>query len=178
MTKLFALDNHILIWGIKGFAEEDQQDKIPQAKEFLKRCKEDNIILMIPSIVAGEFLTATEPEHHAAVARMLSDMCWIPPYDLASSIQFARLWREKKQNGVIDNISKNLGATRQEIKADGMIVATAIRHNADAIYSYDGKLKSFANGNILVEHMPRYATQATFGEHYPNADDWTSHIGK
>lgn len=174
MTKLVALDNHILVWGIKGIAQEDQQDKIPQAKEFLRRCKDEGVILMVPSIVAGEFLTATEPENHAAVANALSDMCWIPPYDLASSIQFARMWREKKLNGSNDTIRDNLGATRQELKADGMIVATAIRYNVNTIYSYDRKLKSFANGHIPVEHIPHYATQTSFEEQYPGIEhDWS-----
>ncbi len=152
--KHICLDTHVLIWGIREYAPIGQEEMIPKTKGFFEECKNNNTIIMVPSIVVGELLTAVDIQHHAMILNLLSSSFSLPPYDAQASAIFAKLWREKKESGVVKEIQNDLQATRQELKADCMIVATAIARKADVIYSHDAKLKKFANGSIEVLTIP------------------------
>jgi predicted nucleic acid-binding protein len=157
---IVCLDNHILVWGIREYAEEGQDDMIQRTKSFFEVCQKNKTIMMIPSVVVGEFLTAFDAKHHASVLHALSTSFIIYPYDTKSSAIFAKLWREKKESGLIDKIRKDDTAIkRQELKADCMIVATAIAAQASAIYSYDKGLKKFAGNSINVLDLPEMPYQ-------------------
>ncbi|MBB3063617.1 PIN domain-containing protein [Microbulbifer rhizosphaerae] len=157
--KQVILDNHILIWGIKEQAEAGQEEMIERTQQFFEECKRKKTKLLIPSVVVGELLTAVEAKYHPMTLNLLQGSFLIPPYDAASSAIFARLWREKKESGAVNQIREELQATRQELKADCMIVATAIAQKVDAIFSHDAKLKAFANGQIQVLEVPRLQAQ-------------------
>jgi predicted nucleic acid-binding protein len=157
--KLVCIDNHALIWGIREVADKGQEAMIPRTKAFFDWCRLNNTMIMVPSIVIGEMLTAIEPKHHSMILNLLGSGFDIPPYDAKAAALFAKLWREKKDSGLVNEIRDNLKATRQELKADCMIVATAISRKAEVIYSHDKKLKSFANGNIDVIEIPKFPQQ-------------------
>lgn len=157
--KLVCVDNHVLIWGIREHAENDQEVMIHRTKAFFDWCKSNKIMIMVPSVVIGELLTAIEPSHHAMVVNLLEAGFDIPSYDAKAAALFAKLWREKKQSGLVGKIQNEMQATRQELKADCMIVATAITRKAEVIYSHDNKLKAFANGNIEVREIPELQYQ-------------------
>lgn len=152
--KLVCVDNHALIWGIREHADNGQEAMISRTKAFFEDCRKNKIMIMVPSIVVGELLTAIEPKHYPMIINLLKSSFQIEPYDAQASALFAKLWRSKKESGVVDSIKNELQATRQELKADCMIVATAIAKNAEVIYSHDEKLKKFANGNIEVREIP------------------------
>jgi predicted nucleic acid-binding protein len=152
--KLVCVDNHALIWGIREHADNGQEPMISRTKAFFEDCRKNKIMIMVPSIVIGELLTAIEPKHYPMIINLLKSSFQIVPYDAQASALFAKLWRAKKESGLVDDIKNELQATRQELKADCMIVATAIVKNASVIYSHDIKLKKFANGNIEVREIP------------------------
>ena len=160
--KRVCIDNHVLIWGIREHADPGQEDMIPRTKSFFDDCKKNNIQIMVPSVVLAELLTAIDPKHHAMVHNLIASSFLVPPFDSAASTIFAKLWQSRKDSGAIERIKSELGATRQELKADCMIVATGIAHKADAIYSHDSKLKNFANGAIPVLEIPRVHIQGSF----------------
>lgn len=157
--KLVCVDTHILIWGIRESAEGGQEDMIHRTKAFIDWCKTNKTTIMVPSIVVGELLTAIEPNHHAMVVNLLESGFDLPPYDANAAALFARLWREKKNSGLVAKLQTEMQATRQELKADCMIVATAITRNAEVLYSHDSNLKKFANGNIEVREIPELQYQ-------------------
>ena len=117
---------------------------------------------MVPSVVLAELLTAIDQKHHAMVHNLIASSFLVPPFDSAASTIFAKLWQSRKDSGAIERIRSELGATRQELKADCMIVATGIAHKADAIFSHDLKLKNFANGAIPILEIPRVHIQGAF----------------
>jgi predicted nucleic acid-binding protein len=157
--KLVCIDNHALVWGVREYAGEGQEQMVPRTKAFFEWCKSNKIMIMVPSIVLGELLTAIEPEHHSMIINLLGNGFDIPPYDAKAAALFATLWREKKNSGLVSQIREDLQATRQELKADCMIVATAISRNAEIIYSHDKKLKGFAKGSIEVREIPKLQIQ-------------------
>lgn len=157
--KPICLDTHILIWGIKEYAENGQEQMIPRTKAFFDHYQKSKIKIMVPSIVVGELLTAIDSVLHPMVINLLSSSFIIPPYDAAASSVFAKLWQENKNSGLIQEFKNRMQANRQELKADCMIVATAIVQNCSAIYSHDDKLKKFANGKIPVLEIPKLEYQ-------------------
>jgi predicted nucleic acid-binding protein len=160
--RIVCVDNHALIWGIREHADDGQEVMISRTKAFFEDCRKNKIMIMVPSIVVGELLTAIEPKHYAMIVNLLKSSFQIEPYDAQASALFAKLWREKKESGLVDSIKNELQATRQELKADCMIVATAIAKKAEVIYSHDIKLKNFANGNIAVREIPTLQYQENF----------------
>ncbi|MCG8053973.1 MAG: PIN domain-containing protein [Candidatus Thiodiazotropha endolucinida] len=157
--KLVCIDSHVLVWGVREHAEEGQEAMIYRTKAFFDWCKSNKTTIMIPAVVVGEVLTAIESNHHPMIINLLETGFDIPPYDAKAAALFARLWREKKDSGLVGEIQNELHATRQELKADCMIVATAIAKNAEVLYSHDAKLKRFANGNIDVREIPVFQIQ-------------------
>jgi predicted nucleic acid-binding protein len=160
--KLVCVDNHALIWGIRETASDGQEHMIQRTKQFFEWCKSKKITIMVPSIVVGELLTAIEPKHHSMVINLLNNGFQIPPYDAQASALFAKLWREKQESGLFSEVKNELQATRQELKADCMIVATAISKKAEVLYSNDDKLKKFAGSSIDVREIPASQYQEGF----------------
>lgn len=156
MTKLVAVDNHILGWGIREHATPGQEDMIERTKMFFEESKKNDTNIMIPAIVLAELLSAIEPKHHPMVLNLIRDAFYVAPFDAPAAAIFAKLWQEK--TAIVKQL-QGQGATRQELKADGMIVATAIAQKAGALYSHDDKLKSFAGVSIEVLQIPRVHIQ-------------------
>jgi hypothetical protein len=76
------------------------------------------------------------------------------PFDLPAASRFAILWNERQQNNVIRDLQQIHKATREELKVDCLIVATALAREAACIYSHDVKLKTFAGESIQVLELP------------------------
>lgn len=154
--QLICLDTQILIWGIKQQCTPGQEAKIETAKAFIKQCYQDNVQVMVPSIVVAEFLIPIPVEKHNSILINLSNSFMIPSFDNACASIFAEIWNSKKN---IKEEFKNGGVTREKFKADCLILAVAIKNKADCIYSYDDGLVKIAKGYIKVKEMPTYVEQ-------------------
>jgi predicted nucleic acid-binding protein len=159
MMKQVCVDNHVLLWGLREVATPGQEDMIPRTKRFLAECQEQKVRVLVPSVVLAELLTAIEPRHHALTTNLLEKSFPVLPFDAAASQVFARLWQQRKESGLLERLKNEDGAVRQELKADCMIVATALAQRAEAIYSHDDKLRKFADGVIPVLEVPRMPSQ-------------------
>ena len=149
---LICFDNHILIWGIKEQAKEGQEDKISLAKRFITKLSDDDNVL-IPSIVMAEFLIPIPPDQHAMVINLFNKNFIIAPFDAHAASKFALIWQTNKPPDTAKQLIKDY-ATRAELRADSMIVATAVARKAECIYSYDRWVKTFAEGFIEVREIP------------------------
>ncbi|MCT0199921.1 PIN domain-containing protein [Synechococcus sp. CS-1325] len=154
-----CVDTHILIWGVKEQSEPGQEEMIPKAKELLKRCERDGKLILVPSIVVAEFLTGIPPSVHGEVLELLSGWCQIQPFDALCASVFAKLWQEKTALGVVADIRKDNVATRQELKADCMIVSTAVANKSETICTHDTALMRFAQGSVVCRQIPEYPIQ-------------------
>lgn len=154
---LFCLDSHILIWGIKEEATPGQEPMVPKAKAFFEYLENDNAKVIVPSVVVAELLIKIPSSLHPMVTNLMQRTFIVPPFDLKAAMHFAKIWQEKKEQQVI----QELDGTRQELKADCMIVAIAVAQNATCLLSYDDNLKKFAEGYIEVRKLPNLGYQTS-----------------
>nr|VFK66974.1 MAG: Predicted nucleic acid-binding protein, contains PIN domain [Candidatus Kentron sp. UNK]VFK72472.1 MAG: Predicted nucleic acid-binding protein, contains PIN domain [Candidatus Kentron sp. UNK] len=154
--KRICIDTQLLIWGVQGHASAGQEEMVPRTKAFFEDCVKTKSSIMVPSVVVGEFLMGIEPDNHAATIKRLQDSFILQPYDSLAAAVFAKLWQRRKESGLLGRIrTESLRATRSELKADCMIIATAIARKVDIIYSHDVGLKKFAGNDIKVIEIPQ-----------------------
>lgn len=151
---LVCLDTQIMIWGIKEQATQGQTDMIPRAKRFLVDLDQKGTKVIIPAIIVGELLLRVPPELHLMVLNLFQKGFIVVPFDLQAAAHFARIWQANNDAAVIQELSQEDKLTNRQIKADCMIVATAVAKGVDCIYSHDKGLRKFAKGHIEVKEMP------------------------
>lgn len=154
-----CLDTHIIIWGIKEEATLGQEKMIQKAKAFLTWLDNEGIKGILPSPVITELLMHVPVEKHLEVMTILQKKFMIPSFDNAAAQCYAKIWSNKNDAGIIEKMKSELLVTRDVIKIDCQIVAIAVVQKASCIYSYDIKLKKFAEGIIEVKEMPELAKQ-------------------
>lgn len=52
--KKVCLDNHILIWGVRGVATPGQEDHVERARQLCEDLDQSDSRVMIPSVVVAE----------------------------------------------------------------------------------------------------------------------------
>lgn len=156
--KIICLDTHALIWGIKEECTKGQEDMIPVTKRFIESIDNDTSVL-IPAIVVAEFLMRIPPDLHAMVINLFNKNYIIAPFDALCASKFSLVWNKNKDQA--EELLK-AGATRAELKADSLIVATAVARKAECIYSYDKWTKTFAKNFIDVKEVPFIPKQDAF----------------
>jgi predicted nucleic acid-binding protein len=180
--RLICFDNNVLIWGIKGDATPGQRDMIPRTKSFIESLNNDKeISILIPAVVVAEYLLPVPYNEHANVLKVFNESFIVAPFDADAASKYSLIWSTHKSSGTLDTLlKKNIG--KNELKIDGMIVATAYSRNAQCIYSHDEGIRSFAQGFIDVKDIPFIPEQKTvipsdyqydWGKMPPNANKLT-----
>lgn len=155
-----CIDTHMLIWGVQEVSRSTQSEMIVRAKALFAKLDKDKMKVVVPSIVIGEFLLGLPIEEQPAYQKLVSRRFVVVPYDLRAAIQFARIWHSKKTQGEIEATKQN-GLTRTELRADTMIVATAIASGASVIYGFDKGVKRLSDGFIPFEDISTMTLQNT-----------------
>lgn len=160
MRARVCLDTQILIWGIKKECKAGQEHMIERTGAFLQHLQETHATILVPTVVLGELLVplAEEGRRRRFVAAIQAGFQVIP-FDGQAALHFAEIWQAKKAAGVFAQAREQHGATRHEMKADSMIVATAVAHDATILYSEDEALRTFAAGFIQVQDIPEINRQ-------------------
>lgn len=150
---VICIDAHILVWGVKRIAEPGQEIFIERGAYFLEKCQQDNVKVLVPSIVLGEVMAGTPPPMAGALARAMHKRFMIVPYDALAAEEFGRMWNVWKEKHPDSKIGQE-GFLRQKFKVDHMILATAITRGAWCIYSHDSDIRRLADGLIEVSELP------------------------
>ena len=156
--KTVCLDTQVLIWGIKEEADNGQDEMISRTKALLQNLEEDDKKILIPSIVIGEFLIRTPEAAYQTIINLIQTNYMVAEYDIMAANHFAKIWNAKKNSAAVESI-KESGATRKELIADRMIVATAIANKVECIYSHDNGVAAFGDGFIDVRKVPQMPNQ-------------------
>jgi predicted nucleic acid-binding protein len=154
-----CLDTQILFWGIRQVAARGAENLVPKAKDFLYWLEAHKIDVIVPAIVVGEMLVPIPAKEHNEVLAKFQDNWMIVDYDLKAASLFAQIRYEQNTQRLMKEIRRNPHATRRELVADAMIIATAIAHGADKIYTHDNNLISLARDYIVAENFENVPIQ-------------------
>ncbi|MEM9214632.1 MAG: PIN domain-containing protein [Cyanobacteria bacterium P01_F01_bin.150] len=143
---LVCFDTQILIWGVKQQATPGQEANIEKARHLIQMCDENNIRVIVPSIVVAELLCNLPKKIHNDFRQLMQNRFIVSPFDTQAALHFANMWQSRSTN--------RGGISRSEMKADFMIIAIALAHKAECIYSEDDGLTKFAKDYILVKPLP------------------------
>ena len=132
---------------------------VEKAKNFIKHLQNNETKMVIPSVVVAELLMRIPPDLHVLFTNLLQQGFMIPPFDVKASMYFAKIWQDRKEKKIIEQLQNEHKARREELKADCMIVATAVANNASSIITYDDKLIKFAEGQIKTSEIPKIPEQ-------------------
>jgi predicted nucleic acid-binding protein len=112
--------------------------------------------VMIPSIVFGELLAQLGPDERRDAQRDVNSKWIVAPYDSVAAIRFAEMRYTPHIRTLIKELQGQSGdprVTRNRLVADVMIVATAVAHGADIIYTWDNDIVKFAHGYIDAQNF-------------------------
>lgn len=152
-----CLDLHILIWGIRSISATGQKEMINRAQSLLTELDDSNAHILVPAVVVTEFLAGVPKETHTKLLEVLNRRFQLPPFDVRTAAIAADLWRigAEKDPSLRDVIRETFPAvTNAKIKADTMILATALMRKADILYTHDGPLRTIAKQWIEVRELP------------------------
>lgn len=165
----FAIDAHPFIWGIKKKATEGQTDNIRKAEEFFKWADANKHIIMIPTVVLAEILVGETDENRDRYLKIINKNFVIAPFDARVANVYSKILTTKK-----DQILKNnniVGITKQQMKIDHIIIATAKANGVEALITQDKGLIKFSDGIINTENLKEnYITSCNQLSLIPNLD--------
>ena len=130
--KTVCIDTQILIWGVRKQSTAGQEAMISRAEVFFEFLEKSNARVIIPSVCVGEFLTGIPEEKQAAVLDTLQGKFRIVDFDPVAAALAAKFWQDRKQI-----LSPGSSASRDVIKADFQILATAVTRKASILYTHD-----------------------------------------
>jgi len=153
---IICLDTNVLIWGVKEQETKGQEKMVKKAKVFLEHIEKDSQTrILVPAIVLAELLLKVPPEIHNMVCNLFQKSYQVIPFDVKAAAVFAKIWQVKKNDNIIKTLTAEGNTTKNELKTDCLIVATAVSRKAARIYSHDSRiLKKFAEDYIEVCEIP------------------------
>ncbi len=152
-----GIDTCIAIWGVQEIATEGQEAMIMKARCFLEDLQNQGCHVVMPSVVAGEFLAGVPAGRQAEFGTKLTSRFRIVPYDMAAATWAARIWAEKHG---MEGLRELLGdVTKRKIHADLKIVATALAQEVDVLYTHDDNVIKLASAYLVARNMPDQQVQ-------------------
>ena len=150
---IVCIDSQIIIWGIKQQSSNEQKDMIEKATAFFSWLDANGHEAIIPTVVVAEILAPEPIDIRIKYSEILNKNFRVVNFDNICAYKYAQIlngkFEEVKQLVADNNLS------RQKMKLDHLIIASALANNASCIYSYDKGLKTFAKGLIDVREFPQ-----------------------
>ena len=95
--------------------------------------------MILPSVALAEYLTPIDLVHHKEVIAALTKRFIVPPFDVRCASLAASLFAQGK-----DLRLRGKGDVRKTLRADSLIIATAVVHGARTLYTGDGDCRKLA----------------------------------
>lgn len=172
MNEIVCIDTQILVWGVLKKPPLGEEHLVQLSSDFLRWIEEQKCRVILPTVIVAELLVTVPPEDQTeAMKRFRSD--WrVVEFDLPAAQQFAVMRQSQLIKNRLTHLldPNNPGATREALKADVMIIATAIAQRAQIIYSNDRHLRSLAEGYILAKNFVDETFQRSLN--LPDGDEY------
>jgi len=150
---MICFDTMVLIWGVQGKAAPGQEEMVARTKRYITSLNDENERIMIPTPALTEYLQGFDTAERKQQLKALEKNFFIPSFNLPAAYLAAGLARRAQESGV-----KPKHASRQEVKTDVQIIATAIVNNASKIITNNTddfqKLAELADGRIQISDIP------------------------
>jgi hypothetical protein len=141
-----AIDSMTLVWGVR---HEGDPDQLKRAKWLFGQLEQEQAQIIVPAVCVAEYLGPADPDDHAAILAAISARFIIPPFDVQCASLAARLFnagRSGRPKGTADS--------RKCLRADTLIIATAITHGAKILYSGDDRCRKLAKPMMDARNLP------------------------
>jgi len=114
-----------------------------------ERLEREQAQIIVPSIVVSEYLTKINPNLHQAVLAEMSSRFLISSFDVRCASIAASLYTRGSEGRV-----RGQANTRNTLKADCLIVASAKAANATAFYTADAGCRNIAKLRMPAHDLP------------------------
>jgi predicted nucleic acid-binding protein len=142
---IISFDSMVLIWATKrahykntSTIEEPVKMLQKRARYLLELIEEEDYTVVLPTIVASEFLCGVKPENRSRVLSKLHETYILATFDVSSALIAANVFEQAKQVSAKDFTS------RVSMKADLKIVSNAKSMKVKRFYSHDAGTRKLA----------------------------------
>lgn len=149
---ILCLDSMVLVWGIKKSPTVGQESMVRLAEHFFDWADRHEHELIIPTVVLAEVLAPEPPDKREQYLHVIEEAFLVKNFDIRAALKYAQMLHSRFEE--VKNLATEQNVTRQRMKIDHIIIATAMVNNANAIVSYDTPLKKFSEGFINVIQFP------------------------
>jgi predicted nucleic acid-binding protein len=167
MSTTVAIDTVLLVWGIQRVAKRESEQKlILRTTALFRRFSSERSRVIVPAVAFGEFLVGVNVEQERVrFESFIRDRFIVAPYDIRAALLFRQLWSEKSDSFLRQHIYDGERPTRTTLKADMLIVATAIAYGATELYGHDGQFVRLCDGFIQFRHINDVELQTELEDH-------------
>jgi predicted nucleic acid-binding protein len=145
-TRIAALDAMILTWWMRDDAPQDMKERVQWLVEELE---EEKATIIVPTVALSEFLRGIQPKYHGQVIEFFRIRFVLAEFNVQAAAIASRLIQHRS----LESTEGKPGA-RVCMRADAMIVATAISHQATIFYSDDEECRKMAAMHIEAKGLP------------------------
>src|SRR5262249_16442664 len=125
-----------------------QFDRVTNTAFLLRKLDDESKRIMLPTLVVAEYLQGTPVAYQLSEFAVLAQQFAVLSYDAACARMTGQVWNRENW-GIIED------GNRQWLKVDVGIVATAIIHGAECIYTGDrAAFERIAGGRIQIRDIP------------------------
>lgn len=151
-----ALDTPVLVWALpwpsKTKATQDEVVMRQRARLLLRDLVKVDAKIIVPSIVASEYLIGVPADKRGQVLSEISSRFFCASFDILASEWAAKLWHQARALPKEEQPQQ-----RQVIRADTMIVASAKVAGAKHFYSHDAFCRKVAEyAGMAARDLPTH----------------------
>jgi len=151
---MICFDTMVLIWGVQGAARPGQEEMIDRTRRYIGNLAREHEQIMVPTPALTEYLQHFDDAERKRQLELLERHFLIAAYDLPAAYLAAGLAR--KAGG----LKRQGDITRQAVKTDFQIIATAVVRGATRIVTDESQhFETLAAGRILVSGVPEVHEQ-------------------
>lgn len=158
---MIVLDTQILVWAITNEPNPKCEDCHERAKQLVQRYADAKQPIIIPAIVLAEYLAGTSSERSRSILDIATKAYRIAPFDMVCAKVAADLYDKR----IFDATLLGNRVSRDALKDDYKILATAIVHGGNQLYTSDPWIakvdQSKASRNVKVLPLPNLCKSGT-----------------
>ena len=130
---MIVVDTHILAWGVQKERDPGCPDGVERAIQLFRDQREAKQAIIVPAIALAEYLSGQSSERCRSIQNIVGQAFFIAPFDTQAADIAAQLFDKR----VSDSIRQGNVVTRDALKDDYKILATAICQGATYLYTHD-----------------------------------------